>query len=136
MRGELQEEDEDDDDDDDDDEEEEVEDAEVGPRQRWTMTGKQKYGRDGLSAAGVLFYDKIHLSKKETVFEEEGWVDLWRRFWEREKINHIKEKKGAGKATKRWPAESRGENVGGSLFDEGDEVFDKDRGWEIGVYFL
>ena len=32
-----------------------------------------------------------------------------------------------------WPAESRGESVGGSLFDEGDEVFDKDSDWEMGV---
>ena len=97
------------------------------------MTGKQKYGGNGLSAAGVKSYEKLHNSLKKTDFRSDEWVGLWKHLWEKEEGSYIKPRRAVASTT--WEAaDGTSEGEGEALFDGGDEVFEPEEagGWVMG----
>ena len=66
------------------------------------MTCKQRYGGGRLSAARVKFGEKIHNSLEKTNFMSDEWVGLWKNFWEKEKVNYVKQKRAVTSKTCYW----------------------------------
>ena len=76
---------------------------------RWTMTGKQKYGSDGMEGMGGVLYRKILASLESCDFSRDGWPELWEKVWE---------DKGKGVRRKKRKA-TTGKGNGGGGGEEG-----------------